>query len=65
MNHKYLSYNKNILEEIGQKPPKIPFCHHMQCIFDEKGPKFFQKLALGFFTYRPKMQFEYAKIRKS
>ena len=29
----------NRLEEIGQKPPKTPFYHHMQCIFDPKRAK--------------------------
>ena len=27
------------MEEIGQKPPKTPFCHHMQCFFYPKKPK--------------------------
>ena len=75
INSKLCSYNKtwpyniNILEEIGQKPPKTPFCHHMQCIFDSKRTKtaktrFFPELSLGYFIYRPEIKFKYAKLRR-
>ena len=61
MNHKYSMYQKlsiqhhnNIFEKIGQKPPKTPFCHHMQCIYDPKRAKtaktrFFLEYSLGYF----------------
>ena len=42
----------------------------MQCIFDQKGPKrpkpdFFLELSIAFFKSKPKIQFEYAKLKRS
>ena len=70
VNNIYCSYNKtwpyniNILEEIGQKPPKTPYCHNMQCIFYPKRAKtaktrFFPKHSLGYFINRPKIYVEF------
>ena len=46
LNHKFGLKNKNQhttninrLKEIGQKWSKTSICHHKQCIFDQKGPK--------------------------
>ena len=54
-----------------QKMVKKPLlCNHMQCIFDQKRTKtaktrFFLELSLAFFKSKPKIQFEYAKLRRS
>ena len=49
---------------------KTLLCHHMECIFDQKRAKtaktrFFLELSLVFFKSKPKMQFKYAKLRRS
>ena len=57
-------------QQNGRKWSKTPFCHHMQCIFYQKGTKttktsFFLELSHDYFINRPKIQFKYAKLRRS
>ena len=60
-------------QQIGrkwQKTEEKSFCHHMQCIFDQKRAKTtktrsFLELSRDYFINRPKIQFKYAKLRRS